>query len=237
VRGIRALLFVIAAGCSGFVPPTSSDLERMGIAGRTSLSGYTRLRIRMSLDSASLAGEFEGVVLARLGDGGPVIRMQLFGDLGPKVIDLMVRPNHIVGVIPPTREAVDCALPGEATPHPLLFMGATLAEHFSGVTAPRVLGVREEGDRWWLNLKSIVPGMTTQVLYQKSGAVRESRFSWMYGLSWREEWITPEQADIVASKTSFRVRILKEDFGVPANPELLELTLPQDVRIVAGSRK
>jgi hypothetical protein len=228
-----------AAGCAGFRPPTRSDLEKLDLPERPASPGYERLRIQMSIDSASLAGEFDGALLVRRDQSGPVVRLNLFGDLGPKMIDLMARRDRIVGYFPQTREAVDCALPREAAPHPLVFMGATLVERFSEVSKSRVIGVREADEgRWWLDLRPAIEGMTTRVLWSRHDGVRESRFSWMYGLGWREEWSDPRSAIVRAAGISIRVRILEESTStLLANPGVMDLALPSDAHIVRGSRK
>ena len=235
-----AALFLCAAGCSGFHAPTPSEFETLGLPERPSPPGIDRLKIRLSVDGDTLAGEFDGVVLVRRGENGPTVRLQLFGDLGPKTIELMSRRDRIVGYFPQTREAVDCALPGEASPHPLLFMGATLVERFTDVTKPRVIGVRqEEGGAWGLDLRPAIDGMSVRIRRSKDGRVTMRRFSWMYGLSWTEEWTEDAaRAVIEASGLSIRLQVLEEYRGIAlTNPGVMDLSLPDDARIVRGSRK
>jgi hypothetical protein len=191
----------------------------------------------MSVDSPSFAGEFEGVVLAKQEIGGPAVRMQLLGDVGPKMLDLLARPDRITGYFPQTREAVDCSLPKEAAPHPLLFMGASLIEKFTPVTRERVAGIREEGQGRWLNLRPAVAGMTTQVFQTKSGSLEKRRHSWMTGVGWEEEWTNADTCTITGPKISIHLKILEWIAEPQAKPAALELALPLDVRIVAGSRK
>jgi len=52
----------------------------------------------MSVDSRWLAGEFDGVVLAHEG-ASPIARAQLFGDLGPKIFDLVRPPGAHRGIL------------------------------------------------------------------------------------------------------------------------------------------
>jgi hypothetical protein len=191
----------------------------------------------MSLESSWLAGEYDGVVVAKSGPGGAAARIQLFGDLGPKMIDLLARPERILGYFPQTGEGVDCALPDQASPHPLLFIGASLVEHFSEWTATRILGVREEPDGCWVNLRPAVRGMTTQAFRDRSGRLTKSRLWWIYGLGWEEVWDGPDDLQVHASGLSIRVRILERAGAASVKPGLLELALPPEVRIVRGSRK
>jgi hypothetical protein len=191
----------------------------------------------MSVDSPWLAGEFEGAVLARHGGGAPVIRMQLFGDLGPKILELSARPGRIVGYFPQTREAVDCALPAEAAPHPLILLGASLVERFSAVNAERVLGLREEADGAWIRLRPAIEGMETRVFRDRAGRMETRRLSWMYGLSWEEQWRGEEEVRIAAPDLSIRVKILERESKPGGDTGSPDLVLPGDVHVVKGSRK
>jgi hypothetical protein len=190
----------------------------------------------MSVDSPMLAGEFEGVVVARRSRTDPVLRAQLFGDVGPKFAELLARPDRIAGYFPQTREGIDCSLPREASPHLLLFVGASLVEEFlTRVDRTRVTGVREEGEETWLRLRPAIPG--TECHFSRSGASRKRRFAWMTGVHWTEEWPTFEEARITAPNVSIRIRILERTHPSLESLATLELRLPEDVRIVKGSRK
>jgi hypothetical protein len=236
-RLLGPFLLLWASGCSGFDRPTTAELELLVPPSSPPVPAVERLRIHMSLDSAWLAGEFDGVVVAMRGPEGPVVRAQLFGDLGPKMLDLLARPERIVGFFPPASEGIDCALPDEAAPHLLLFMGASLLERFSRWTPARILGVRGEPDGWWAKLRPAVRGTEVHVKSDRSGRPRMRRIWWMYGLHWDEEWSGPDDLWISAPKLSIRVRVLERDADAALRPGTLELTLPPDVRLAQGSRK
>jgi len=236
VRRLLGILLIAAGGCSGFVPPTAEDFRRLRLDPAPRHPEAVRYRIRLSVDSAWLAGEFDGVVLARLGPS-PKARVQLFGDVGPKVVDLLASPERILGYFPQAHEGVDCRLPGEAAPHPLLFLGASLLEDFADVPEERVTGVRPDPEGWWLDLKPVVPGMSSQVLRAPDGRTIERRFRWMYGVGWRERWDRPDEAEVRARGLSLLVRIL-ESAPLERRPErVFDLEVPGDVRLVEGSRK
>jgi hypothetical protein len=243
VKRHLAPLLLLVAGCVGFDQPTSARLEGLPLDREDRASSprsqtYARCRFRMSVDSPWLAGEFDGIVVAHRFMLNPVLRVQLFGDLGPKMVDLVARPDRIVGYFPQTREGIDCDLPREATPHLLLFLGASLTEEFLGWgDRSRVTGVRAEGDGAWLRLRPTIPG-TAPLLYVERGSTAKKRHvSWMTGVSWDEVWPTPEECRITAPNLSIRVRILERSLEPPATLESMKLTLPDDVRIVKGSRK
>ncbi len=246
MRAISGLLLLLAAGCSGFDEPTLAQLRglplpRISTAGGLppTLPRYTRARFQMSIDSPWLAGIFEGVVLADRDLLGPQLRVQLFGDLGPKMADLTVRPSRIVGYFPQTREGIDCALPREATPHPLLFMGASLAEEFlAWEVSDFVTGICEEPEGTWLRLRPYFQGMELHRLVNRGDPrVKKRRYWWMFGVHWEEDWVSATECHIRAPNLSVRVKILERDNKEPASPFPTDLTLPEDVHLVAGSLK
>lgn len=222
-------LLALAAGCSGFQQPCADQLQKLPVSGP---SESTRCRFQMSIDSPRLAGEFDGVLVAK----SDVVRAQLFGDLGPKILDLVARRDRIVGYSPQTREAVDCALPGEAEPHLLTFMGVSLIEEFlTPVTRSRVTGTRDEGEGTWFRMTPAVEGMSSRHFVGRNGIRR--RFGWMYGLSWDEEWTGAGERRIRAPDLSIRIKVLERTNAPAAEAAAFEIKLPADVRIVAGSRK
>jgi hypothetical protein len=231
VRRLLPVVLILAAGCSSYASPTEAQLRQIPFAPADPKT--VRHRVHLSLDSKWLAGEFDGVVIAEAG----IVRAQLFGDLGPKMIDLLARADRILGYFPATREGVDCALPREAVPHPLLFLGATLLEDLAAVDRTRVVGVLESDDGWWLDLKPLVPGMRSEVLLARDGRILERRLRWMYGVSWTETWKKPDQAEIDASGVSIRVRLLGSERVEPRPARAFDLELPADVTLAGGSRK
>jgi hypothetical protein len=236
VRRLQALFLIGVGGCSGFVSPTPEDLRHLGLAPIPAHRPTLRHRIRLSVDSKWLAGEFDGVVLAQEG-AAPVARMQLFGDVGPKALDLLARPDRVVGFFPQAHEGIDCRLPAEAAPHPLLFLGVSLLEEFADVTEDRVVGIRPDRDPWWVNLKPVVPGMRSEALVASDGRILERRFRWMYGLEWRERWDERRACTITASGLLLRVRVLDTGPLEKVPERAFDLTLPEDVRLAEGSRK
>lgn len=239
MRRLVAAVLLCAVGCSGFVPPTPDQLQAIDLPKTFTgpKESASRYRVRLSVDSPWLAGEFDGVVLVRDRGGVPAVRIQLFGDVGPKMIDLSARRDRIVGYFPQAREGVDCALPREAARHPLLFLGASLLERFTTKLSDHVLGVREEEDGLWVKLSPAIDGMTSAVFRDRAGSMRRHRFSWMAGVEWEEDQTADQELRITAPRMVIRVRTLDQEDGVAVKPGALDVTLPADVRIVEGSRK
>ena len=244
MKPLTGFLFLLATGCAGFEEPTSERLSglplRPPVAEGDPSRRTTLVRFQMSIDSPWLAGEYEGVAVAREFQGEPRLRAQLWGDLGPRAADLLVFPNRVVGYFPQIREGIDCSIPGEATPHPLLFMGASLAQELlSPETAASVTGVREEADGTWLRLHPFFPGTEVHRLVSRGNPeAKKRRFWWMIGVHWEETWTSPSECRITAPNLSIRVKILERkdrESGIPGAD--MGLIVPDDVRIVAGSRK
>lgn len=238
MRRLARLLLLSAAGCSGFAAPTPALLDELGIAAAAPATGAAiRCRIRMSIDSPWLAGEFEGIVAALKEGTSAVVRAQLFGDVGPKMVDLLARRDRIIGFFPQAREGVDCALPDEEALHPLVLMGATLVEDFSELVRERVDGLRPEDGGTWLRLRPAVLGPSVRTFLTRDRACTRRQFRWMYGLGWEEEWTTPDECRITAANLRIRVTILERQRSATLPSSIFELALPADVRIAKGSRK
>jgi hypothetical protein len=230
VKRLSVFLLLSASGCAGFVSPTPEALRRLGIEAGSVRRDPVRYRVQVSFtESPWIMGEVEGVIVVQHGDA-LVVRAQFFADVGGKAIDLLARPDRIVGWFPHLKEGVDCALPGEAAPHPLLFLGLTLLECFSDVTKDRIEGILEDDSGCWIQLKPVVAGTRVSVYHDwKEGVVVRHRFRWMHGIAWEEE-----AHRITAPGVDLRVRLLGSE---PAAPISFELALPVDVRVVAGARK
>jgi len=235
VRPLLAAVLLAGAGCSGFAAPTPEILRQLKLPP-SSPPDPARYRVHLSVDSPWLAGEFDGVVVA-LGGPSPMARAQFFGDLGPKMLDLFAGPGRIAGFFPSTREGVDCALPSEAAPHLLLFLGVTLLEDFAGIREDRILGIRKDGEGWWLNLKPVVPGLEIEARQASDGRTMERRFRWIYGLRWSERWDGRDACTITASGLVIKVRLQGMERLQTGPARAFELSLPADIRIVEGSRK
>ncbi len=235
VRSLLPALLAAAAGCSGFLEPTPELLTQLRLPPAPP-AGALRIRVRMDVDTPWLAGQFEGVVLARRGPS-PRVRAQFFPDLGPKAVDLAAAPDRIAGYFPVQHEGVDCALPGESAVHPITLIGATLLEHFSELTPGRIEGMKADGGSWLLRVPSLVPSCDTVLTYLPGTGVTRRQFSWHYGIGWDQVYLSDRECLVTAPSVRVKISILEEkDAGVPA-PSLFELTLPADVSLSAGSRK
>lgn len=186
-----------------------------------------RLKVRLDIESPWMSGQFDGVVLVR---PGPAVRAQFFPDVGGKVVDLLAAPDRIVGYFPATREGIDCALPAEAKPHPILFMGLHLLARAAPVTRDRVTGWFAISTADFVRVRPLVEGSSETLILDPQGALRERRFEWMYGLNWKESRIGPSKFVVEAPRIKMTVEVLERKGLEKAPDAAFELKLPPGVR-------
>lgn len=170
-----ALPLLLLAGCAGWAEPTAEDRARL--RDRTLLPRYLRSTTRVVIESPWISGSFAAVLVGRIGED-PAVRLQLLPDLGGKALDLLARPDRVRGSFPHAGESVDWRLPGDAKPHPLLFIAITLLEEFGPPPAGRVTGVRDGACR----LRPVVPGTRVE-MRSEEGSGEVLTFSWG-GATW-----------------------------------------------------
>lgn len=215
-------------GCSPWTTPPEKILEEVErLQPPPKLP--QRLRVRLDLESPWLSGQFEGAVLVK---EGPVLRAQFFPDVGGKAIDLLARRDRIVGYFPMAHEGIDCALPSEAVPHPLLFMGLHLLERAAPVTRDRVDGwfAISTGDA--VRVRSLVEGASETLFL----ALHEPRYivwrklRWMYGVEWKEVDESRDKFTVIAPRLKLRVEVLERKALESVPDSAFELSLPPELR-------
>jgi len=179
---LAALLPLTA--CRTLGPPPPALIRALETA--PPMPEAVRERATLRVDSPRLSGVFEAVLVARPGSAARA-RLQLFPDVGGKVLDLVATPRRIAGTFPPTGESFEAALPpaGAAPRHLLFFMGVTLLELFTPVTPGRVRGARPDCDAWEVELEPVVAGGEVRAWIDPAGAVTRRAFRY-HGVSWQE---------------------------------------------------
>lgn len=131
------LAALVAAGCRGFSPPGDGVLQRlspMPIA-------VVPPRFELELGSPALTGTFDAVFAA----GAEGFRLQLFPDVGGKILDLEVSRDRICAEMP--GDSYVAVPPFDAArPHLALVLAAVFAELLAPVDASRALGERAAGE-------------------------------------------------------------------------------------------
>lgn len=162
--GVLALLAL--AGCAGFHQPSAAELQALLLAADPHVGGALAIGPLaggaapaaaacagvVTIAAPRLAGTFDAALLVEPGPRGRA-RLQLFPDLGGKVLDVVACDERIEGVIPHASQHVRADPRAERLEaHLLAFAGVTLLELATPVTRSRVLGVRRAGTGYELRL-------------------------------------------------------------------------------------
>ncbi len=179
---------LLAAACAGCASEHAIDpgleaalLERASAAPSSPLREKSRVRIT----TEHLRGDFESVLVASPG-ASPRARLQLFPEVGGKILDLAATRERITGVMPQAGRDVDVdvAQHGADAPRDLLFfMGVTLLEMFAPIPPSRVRGAVTDGQRTVLRVEALVPGVDLFAVVGADGVVVERRFAFR-GAQW-----------------------------------------------------
>ncbi len=139
--------------CGGFKPYTIG-VDPVLLAPQQTTDGPWAARCEgtVILKSDALSGTFRAAIAGQISPT-PRVRIQLFADVGGKVLDLVVDPQRLTGKF--GNEAwLDLQLDSPDLPyHPLLFVGWTLLEMFAEPNADRILGYAPSGNRAEVNFR------------------------------------------------------------------------------------
>lgn len=201
-----ALPLLLLAGCAGWAEPTEESGRILALAESQAfvlgMPRFVRGRAAVDVESPWFSGRFTAALVARTG-ADPAVRLQLLPDLGGKAVDLTITSSRLRGRFPHSGEEIDWALPGDARPHPLLFIGLTLLEGFASAEG-RVTGYRPDGAAHVYRLRGLVPPTAVELALEPTGLsmpayFREWRFGWKGG-SW-----TLDRKGVEAPRTAVRL--------------------------------
>ena len=223
--GMIAIIAIAGTGCCSFDEPSLELLSVLRYAPPPP-GPCVQAKVRVKIDSPWIAGTFDGVLVARTGDS-PIIRMQLFPELGPKALDLVASPSHVTGYFPHKGQGDDHSLPLESIPTPIDGLGVTLVEHFTPLGEERALGMREKDDGWTLKIQPVIEGLKLEGRITKEGRIlsRSFRHSWL--VRWTQEVHPDGGFSINAGKLSLRLNILETKTIQNLPDKLFVLRLPE----------
>jgi hypothetical protein len=164
---LAPLLAAGLAGCASFATPRPETLAKVAAMP---LARVVPGRFELELASPGLTGVFDGVCAV----DGRSLRVQLFPDVGGKVLDLTVGEDAVTAELPGGSYAAHAPL-DRAEPHLALALAALFAELAAPVEAGRVLGEREAGGLVELELRPALGSGTVVVALAPSGAVERYR--------------------------------------------------------------
>ncbi len=164
-----SLLGGLATGCASFAPPTPELLQQLpDLAGRN-----LRATLAVHAELPQLSGVFEGVLVVRPAPY-PSIRLQLYPDIGGKVLDIAANAAGVTIYTesPPRTWSFEEGRPPRELLLPVL-LAVTLQEHFAPLR-PRLEGARRSApDRlhehgWELQLSPHPLGIRTRTSFPES---------------------------------------------------------------------
>jgi hypothetical protein len=169
LAGLAACLSVAACASYG---PLPDDLARRLTDRVARDATFVTESATVTITSDALSGEFTGRLAARR-DTAPTVRVQLFPDLGGKVLDVLVDARQVVAVMPQAGLAVSRRTDDATLPpyDPLLFVAVSLLESFTPVTKLRVRGARRVDGGVELLLDPTVAGTRVTAIVDDAGAV------------------------------------------------------------------
>ena len=170
------------AGCAGFQPPTAAELDALRLATDTKPAAAAFAGV-VTIAAPRLTGTFDAALLVERGPRGRA-RLQLFPDLGGKVLDVIACDDRIEGVIPHAAQHVVADPRARIEPHLLAFTGVTLLELATPITRERVLAVRRAGADRELRLAPRVAGSEVVATLDAGLAVRSLGLR-LGGAAWR----------------------------------------------------
>jgi len=166
---IRLSLLLLLTGCRSWGPPSKATLAT--IAGLPAApSRPSRARVRVTMESDTLRGTFGALMV--IDPQGPKVRLQIFPDIGPKLLDLVATPRRFAGHIG-DRDRIDTS-PDDAPRHLLVFMAFTLLEMAAPLTADRIEEARDAPGT--LRIRPVAGPLEIQARVEGSRIRRSFRF-------------------------------------------------------------
>lgn len=129
---------LLLAACAGFHTPLAATLDTIGPMPLASLVPGP---FEVDLATPGLTGTFDAVCAV----DRESFRIQLFPDIGGKVLDVLVGAESVTAEWPGGRYVAQAPL-DRAEPHLALVLAALFAELLAPVAGSRVLGERDAGD-------------------------------------------------------------------------------------------
>ena len=179
------LPLALLSACAGFREPHDFELAH-AVAADAAAPRFARTQTcEVRIDSEQLRGTFDGVLAS---EPAGRTRLQLFPDVGGKILDLFAGSERIVGTIPQAALRYDEPLGArdELPRHVLLFIAITLLERCTPLTADRVLAVRVlRGAILEASLAPRVHGCEVVAEIGAEGTLRARRYRYRHA-AWRE---------------------------------------------------
>ena len=184
-----AALLLGALACSP-LPPTDTPpgllLEWMDECRPPQELRYERKQGRVRIESPDLSGTFTAVLIRRNTDS-PAVRLQLYPEIGGRVLDLVATPTSFEGVIPPADIHLAWSSEDGSPPrHLFTFLAATLVDEGFPLCAGRALGAGPGPDHTWrARLTPTFDGLDVVAVFNARGALIRKEYT-LRKVKWRQ---------------------------------------------------
>jgi hypothetical protein len=173
-RAVTAVLALAAGlapatGCRSFATPRA---ETLAAVAPMALARLVPGRFVLELATPGLTGVFDGVCAV----DAAAFRVQLFPDVGGKVLDVAVGADAVTAELPGSRYEARAPL-DDAPPHLALAVAALFAELLAPVDAARVLGERDAAGQIEVELRPALGSGRVEAQLAPSGAVVRYRIT------------------------------------------------------------
>jgi len=181
------------ASCHRFHPPSQAQLTllRSQQTADSQRPLFERREILVRATGSSFAGQFEGVWVARR-TPRPQLRLQLFPDVGSKVLDLVVGPNRVtVGTSPQSQPYQRRFGPdGDSISRGVTVFAISLQQHWTGLVPSDVTGIRAAPNGYLLQLRDHASGVSVHARVDSQMRLQQWLFGYR-GVNWRLEVGSP----------------------------------------------
>jgi hypothetical protein len=191
-------------GCSAFEPGPPPVLPDPGGAERG-----VRLVLEVEIESRQLTGIYDGVLVARTAPA-PAVRLQLFPDMGGKVLDVAADPTRIAGLMPLAAIHREWRAGERASPHLLLLLGVSLLENAAPLGRERI-SAHAPGPPIRVRADGTFPGSAVEAVLDGAGRVVEREMRWGQA-RWRERWdLDAALLTVEAPRFRLRARVVERE--------------------------
>ncbi len=199
---------LMLAACQG-LGPAPPELEHRLVDQETT---YVRRQGRVRIESPWFGGEFKAVAVERRGTS-PLVRLQLFPDVGGKVLDLVASPDAVAAHWVHSGEVV------QDREELIGFLCVSLIENACPLSWGRVRGGRRTDEGYLVDLEPASNNLELSVRVSLDEDGRPLKRHYELGLVGWTEVLTPEHR--FASRDFEWKFIEEQEESIPALPESL----------------
>ncbi|MCA8958881.1 MAG: hypothetical protein KDC38_00145 [Planctomycetes bacterium] len=227
-KALAALLTLTLAACAHPQPLTDEWRDRWIAADATPYG--VRCEARVTIRSDALNGEFRALLVANHALD-PRVRLQLYPDLGSKLLDLSASTQRIVGFLADGKTRIDVRSDDSAPRHFLTFLALTLLARYAMIPPDRVRLVAhgtsssiDVADAGW-------PGHDTATAWD--GWTDDRRYEWSERrhfyrhVEWSETRDGERRTRIEAPGLEITIEVVDHETEELLPPAIFDLVLPE----------